>query len=675
MTSDVKKKLRQSINMFIIIALIFVSIPAGQASVSANRAIEDSVLTAGNSTNVTVTIQNDITQALSLMETIPSGWVLTRGTDDADQFKASTNEWVWLTAASNTVKTVKYKVTVPSGTAPGIYDVSGETTTSAATATVAGDKTIEVTGTTVTDKIAPTTALSGVIEGGKYVDNATIVLTATDNTGGSGVKNTTFSLNGAAMSTYSTPIVVTKIGQNTVTYSSADNSGNVEKIKKVNFTINNNMQTGSFGFTVTPLSATINVGETAKYNLTLTNTGSAEDTYNLVADKQNGKTTATLEKNSVTVGQGNSAVVGLTVTGSAAGIFTVNVRATSKADVKNNNTVAVTTNVIVPALAIENLASIPNSAISNTNPAKLSANVKKGIFDIVKVEFGIVDSNNLLGKGIDTILAISRNVSGAEGLYKTEGWPASYTTIGGISGNVAVTDIVTTIVGDVSGSARIRGIFKASNTGNGTDAVLSFNGTTGNMSNVTDFATGKLLTIQNAKSTFQSRTSKFTSGNVVPGDISTKAFTLYNVTGNVAVNNPSIEVKMVPNGNYKVYATANDTNGSVYQLIDINTIPASAGGGSSGGSSSTGGGSGDGTYPSVTSTPRQNATATPAGTEVGTPVPTVTVTVAEPTTARPVETTAQEVPIEPVATKKSPGIGIVAIIGIIGAIYIVRRRK
>jgi hypothetical protein len=53
-----------------------------------------------------------------------------------------------------------------------------------------------------------------------------------------------------------------------------------------------------------------------------------------------------------------------------------------------------------------------------------------------------------------------------------------------------------------------------------------------------------------------------------------------------------------------------------------------------------------------------------------TPIPTVTI---EQTTVGPTETTATT-PI-PAQTNKSPGIGIVAVIGIIGTIYIIRRRK
>ena len=567
MTSNIKKRLGYSVNIFLMIILIFVCIPTGQAA-SANITIENNVLAAGDSTNVTVTISNDVTQALSLKETIPQGWILTRGTDDADQFKVNTSEWVWLTTIANTTKTVNYEVTVPSNATPGIYSINGSITTSRNATDVTGVNTVEVKGTAIVPPAQET-----------------------------------------------------------------------------------------FGFNVTPLSATVGIGNVATYNLTLTNTGNETDTCSLVANTPN-NATVTLAQNNVTVGQGNSAVVELTVVGSTIGTYVVNVNATSQVDANNSKMVTTTTNVVVPELSIKNLKSVPNSAISSSNPAEISADVTKGLFNIVQIEFGIIDSNNRLGKGADTVLIADKNTSGIEGSYSPENWPATYMTIG----NVA--DVVSTNIGDTSEFATVRGIFKADAASNGTDAVISFNRTTGNISNITDFSTGKLLTIQSANSTFQARTTKFTNGNVVLGDLSTNVFTLYDMAGNDAINNPSITVKTVPSGNYKVYAIATDTNGSVYQLMDINTMPINTGGG----------GSGDGTYPTVT--PTANGTTVPTvnvttvSTLNNTPIPTVTI---EQTTVGPTETTATT-PI-PAQTNKSPGIGIVAVIGIIGTIYIIRRRK
>jgi len=112
--------------------------------VSASRTIDNTVLFAGSSTGITVVIQNYVTQSLSLKETIPQGWILTRVDDDADQFKASTNEWVWLTTIGGTTKTVKYIVTNPYGTTSGTYSINGLVTTSGTNINVLGANVISV---------------------------------------------------------------------------------------------------------------------------------------------------------------------------------------------------------------------------------------------------------------------------------------------------------------------------------------------------------------------------------------------------------------------------------------------------------------------------------------------------------------------------------------------------
>jgi hypothetical protein len=146
MKSNIKKKSGYIINICLIF-LILMSTPIGQASVSANRTIEKNVLTAGSGTNVTVKLQNDnIQRPLSIKESIPPGWSLTSISHDATIFNANTNEWVWSTVENNTVKTVKYRITVPSGTTPGMYNINGNITILPNTTTkVRGDLTIEVT--------------------------------------------------------------------------------------------------------------------------------------------------------------------------------------------------------------------------------------------------------------------------------------------------------------------------------------------------------------------------------------------------------------------------------------------------------------------------------------------------------------------------------------------------
>lgn len=119
--------------------------PNPVTGISARRTIDKTTLMAGSEAIVTIVVQNDnTTRALSLQESIPQGWSFTRISDDADQFKTITNEWAWLSLASNAVKTVKYKLTVPPGTKLGTYNINGHITTSGGTTDVTGDSTISV---------------------------------------------------------------------------------------------------------------------------------------------------------------------------------------------------------------------------------------------------------------------------------------------------------------------------------------------------------------------------------------------------------------------------------------------------------------------------------------------------------------------------------------------------
>ena len=89
------------------------------------------------------------------------------------------------------------------------------------------------------DKIAPITNLTGATEGYIYNNEVTITLNATDNIGGSGVKDIGYAINSGKMNIYSNPFIVNNVGNNTVTYQSIDNVGNIENEKNISFTISN----------------------------------------------------------------------------------------------------------------------------------------------------------------------------------------------------------------------------------------------------------------------------------------------------------------------------------------------------------------------------------------------------------------------------------------------------
>ena len=85
----------------------------------------------------------------------------------------------------------------------------------------------------VNDTIAPTTTSNAVAS---YAGTATITLTATDNTGGSGVASTHYSVDGAVL-VAGTHVTVTGIGGHTLAFFSTDVAGNQEATKTVGFNV------------------------------------------------------------------------------------------------------------------------------------------------------------------------------------------------------------------------------------------------------------------------------------------------------------------------------------------------------------------------------------------------------------------------------------------------------
>lgn len=86
------------------------------------------------------------------------------------------------------------------------------------------------------DAVSPITTdtLSGTQgANGWYTSSVSVSLNATDNTGGSGVKATSYSLDGGPQTAYSVPFTVTGDANHTLTFNSTDNAGNVESTNLV----------------------------------------------------------------------------------------------------------------------------------------------------------------------------------------------------------------------------------------------------------------------------------------------------------------------------------------------------------------------------------------------------------------------------------------------------------
>lgn len=140
-----KKYIQFGILIFVL--LLSAGTSLAQLSATGARSIENSSIQPGKDTVVSITISTTSSQALSLMETLPSGWTLTRISDDADSFKAITNEWVWFSVGSGTNKTIKYRITAPASGTSGTYNIEGSVSNSSGViASVAGDNSITVSG-------------------------------------------------------------------------------------------------------------------------------------------------------------------------------------------------------------------------------------------------------------------------------------------------------------------------------------------------------------------------------------------------------------------------------------------------------------------------------------------------------------------------------------------------
>ncbi len=122
----------------------------------------------------------------------------------------------------------------PIGTYTITYDmIPGYDTPSGDTQTLISGGTIAFTGM-YNDTIPPTTTatLSGTPgNNGWNTSDVTVILSAVDNNGGSGIKETEYSFDGSSWNAYTAAFIIATEGTTTVYYRSTDNAGNVESVK------------------------------------------------------------------------------------------------------------------------------------------------------------------------------------------------------------------------------------------------------------------------------------------------------------------------------------------------------------------------------------------------------------------------------------------------------------
>jgi N-acetylneuraminic acid mutarotase len=108
-------------------------------TLNATREIEKESIRLGESTNITIRINSNVIQALSLQESIPAGWNFTIISDDADNFNNNSKEWVWLNVTPGITKTVIYTITAPAGTSIGTYYINGTISNSTGVIAIVGE--------------------------------------------------------------------------------------------------------------------------------------------------------------------------------------------------------------------------------------------------------------------------------------------------------------------------------------------------------------------------------------------------------------------------------------------------------------------------------------------------------------------------------------------------------
>lgn len=128
------------------LALVTAPVSAQNRIATARRTIETVYLVPGESTEVDVAFTSllDERKSFAIRENVPTGWTLTRISDDASAFQSSSNTWLWFSVDADATKIITYSLTVPEDAAAGNYEISGMLTAAKVSISIIGDTTITV---------------------------------------------------------------------------------------------------------------------------------------------------------------------------------------------------------------------------------------------------------------------------------------------------------------------------------------------------------------------------------------------------------------------------------------------------------------------------------------------------------------------------------------------------
>ncbi|MGW5265905.1 ThuA domain-containing protein [Microbispora sp. NPDC004025] len=260
-------------------------------------------------------------------------WLRLKKVGDSFTGSYSSDGTTWTDLATNGTVTAVKNSAVANASKVGVYTIG---TNQTASKTVkfdyfklikAGseDKTAPVT-TATTDPAQP--------EGGSFTGPVTVTLKAVDETGGSGVAKTEYSVDGGDWTAYTAPVTVSGEGQHQLRYRSTDKAGNTEEIKTLSLTIS---AAPSAEVKLTVTAAPRCIGSSVYLAVTAVNDGDAPATIELntpfgkktVADVAPGKQayqsfntrTAQIDAGKVTV-TGTATIGGKQVTSSYDAAYT-----------------------------------------------------------------------------------------------------------------------------------------------------------------------------------------------------------------------------------------------------------------------------------------------------------------------------------------------------------------